>query len=88
MSKIIGVLGGGQLGKMLFEAGSPTNVSYVFLEKTNDCPASLVCSNQVLGSLQDSDQINVLASKADVFTYEIEHVNVNALASLEQQGKS
>ncbi len=86
MGKTIGVLGGGQLGKMLFEAGSPTNVSYVFLEKAKDCPASLVCSNQVLGSLQDSEQINVLASKADVLTYEIEHVNVEALTEIEKNG--
>lgn len=86
MGKTIGVLGGGQLGKMLFEAGSPSNVNYVFLEKAQDCPASLVCSNQVLGSLQDSEQINVLASKADVLTYEIEHVNVEALLELEKNG--
>ena len=86
MGKTIGVLGGGQLGKMLFEAGSPANVSYVFLEQTTDCPASLVCSNQVLGSLQDATQINVLAATADVLTYEIEHVNVAALAQLEKEG--
>ena len=86
MGKTIGVLGGGQLGKMLFEAGSPANVSYVFLEQTADCPASLVCSNQVLGSLQDATQINVLAASADVLTYEIEHVNVDALALLEKEG--
>ena len=88
MGKTIGVLGGGQLGKMLFEAGSPANVSYVFLEKTTDCPASLVCSNQVLGSLQDATQIKVLAASADVLTYEIEHVNVAALAKLEKEGTS
>ena len=88
MGKTIGVLGGGQLGKMLFEAGSPANVSYVFLEQTTDCPASLVCSNQVLGSLQDATQINVLAATADVLTYEIEHVNVAALAKLEKEGTS
>lgn len=86
MGKIIGVVGGGQLGKMLFEAGSPANVKYVFLEKTTDCPASLVCSNQVLGSLQDATQINILATTADVLTYEIEHVNADALALLEKEG--
>lgn len=87
MSKTIGVLGGGQLGKMLFEAGSPTNVKYVFLEKTSDCPATLVCKSQVLGSIQDTAKINELAQIADVLTYEIEHVNVEALANLEREGK-
>ena len=86
MKKTIGVLGGGQLGKMLFEAGSPTNVKYVFLEKSSDCPASLVCTNQIVGSLQDGNKINDLAKNSDVLTYEIEHVNVEALADLEKKG--
>ena len=86
MGKTIGVLGGGQLGKMLFEAGSPANVSYIFLEKTTDCPASLVCSNQVIGSLQDATQIKVLAATSDILTYEIEHVNADALTLIEKAG--
>ena len=56
MNKTIGVLGGGQLGKMLFEAGSPMNTKYVFLENTENCPASLVCQHQILGSLKDGDK--------------------------------
>ena len=86
MGKTIGVLGGGQLGKMLFEAGSPTNTSYVFLETNYECPASLVCKNQVIGSLQDEIKIKELGSLSDVVTYEIEHVNVEALLALEQSG--
>ena len=86
MGKTIGVLGGGQLGKMLFEAGSPTNTSYVFLETNYECPASLVCKNQVIGSLQDENKIKELSSLSDVVTYEIEHVNVEALLALEQSG--
>lgn len=87
MTKTIGVLGGGQLGKMLFEAGSPLNINFTFLEKSEGCPASLVCANQVLGSLQDPIKIDELAKNADVLTYEIEHVNVEALARLENEGK-
>ncbi len=87
MNKTIGVLGGGQLGKMLFEAGSPLNINFTFLEKSEGCPASLVCSNQVVGSLQDPIKINSLAKNADVLTYEIEHVNVEALEQLEREGK-
>jgi 5-(carboxyamino)imidazole ribonucleotide synthase len=86
MGKTIGVLGGGQLGKMLFEAGSSTNTSYVFLETNYECPASLVCKNQVIGSLQDEIKIKELGSLSDVVTYEIEHVNVEALLALEQSG--
>lgn len=86
MGKTIGVLGGGQLGKMLFEAGSPTNTSFTFLEKSKDCPARLVCQNQLVGSLQNAEDIQLLATKADVLTYEIEHVNVAALAQIEKDG--
>ena len=86
MGKTIGVLGGGQLGKMLFEAGSPMNTSYVFLEINNECPASLVCKNQVIGSLQDEIKIKELGGLSDVVTYEIEHVNVEALLTLEKSG--
>jgi 5-(carboxyamino)imidazole ribonucleotide synthase len=86
MDKTIGVLGGGQLGKMLFEAGSPMNTSYVFLETTAGCPASLVCKNQVLGSLQDEDKIIELSTLSTVLTYEIEHINVEALSKLKKQG--
>jgi len=88
MNKTIGVLGGGQLGKMLFEAGSPMNTNYVFLEKTENCPASLVCQHQILGSLKDANKINDLSSKSDVLTFEIEHVNVKALLDLEKKGQS
>ena len=87
MKKTIGVLGGGQLGKMLFEAGSPMNTNYVFLEKTENCPASLVCEHQILGSLNDEDKIKQLGDLSDVLTFEIEHVNVDALIELEQTGK-
>ncbi|PCJ65976.1 MAG: 5-(carboxyamino)imidazole ribonucleotide synthase [Bacteroidetes bacterium] len=86
MKKSIGVLGGGQLGKMLFEAGSPLNTSFVFLEKSKDCPASLVCNNQIVGSLFDAEKIEKLADKSEVLTYEIEHVNVDILYDLEKRG--
>ena len=82
----IGILGGGQLGKMLFEAGSPLNTTYCFLEASANCPASLVNQNQIIGSLLDATKITELASLASVVSYEIEHVNVEALERLENQG--
>lgn len=87
MQKTIGILGGGQLGKMLFESGSPLNISYTFLEGKAGCPASLVCKDQIIGSLQDANKIGTLAEKSDVLSFEIEHVNVDALKELEKQGK-
>jgi len=87
MRQTIGVLGGGQLGKMLFEAGSPLNTPYVFLEKSKDCPASKVCSNQLVGTLQDSQSIRSLSQQVDILTFEIEHVNVVVLEELVKEGK-
>jgi 5-(carboxyamino)imidazole ribonucleotide synthase len=87
LSKTIGILGGGQLGKMLFEAGSPLNLKYVFLEKSVDCPAGLVNQNQVVGDLKDAEKVKELAANADVVSYEIEHVNTEALLELEAEGK-
>lgn len=83
----IGVIGGGQLGKMLMEAGSRLNLKYTFLEKNSACPASLVCKNQVIGTLFEEDKILEVASLSDVITYEIEHVNVDTLAKVEASGK-
>lgn len=77
----IGILGGGQLGKMLMESFSPTNARYTFLEVSEDCPARLVCSNQIKGSLYDVSAIEELSKQSDVLTYEIEHVNIEALKS-------
>jgi len=57
------------------------------LEKTENCPASLVCQHQILGSLKDANKINDLSSKSDVLTFEIEHVNVEALLNLEKKGQ-
>ena len=83
----IGILGGGQLGKMLFEAGSPLNNRYKFLESSANCPASLVCKNQVIGSLMDAEKIAELATDCDVISYEIEHVNIDALSKLEENNQ-
>lgn len=78
----IGILGGGQLGKMLIESFSPLNVHYTVLENDANCPSSLVCNNLIQGSLYDKDGIERLASASDVLTFEIEHVDVQTLKSL------
>lgn len=83
----IGILGGGQLGKMLIEASRPWNIENVVLENDAQCPASLVANKVIVGSLYDAEKIKELASECDVITYEIEHVNVAALSEVEQMGK-
>ncbi|KIY52142.1 phosphoribosylaminoimidazole carboxylase [Fistulina hepatica ATCC 64428] len=76
----VGVLGGGQLGRMLGEAASRLNIRLVVLDE-GDSPAKQILAHDahIDGSFQDASKIAELASKVDAMTIEIEHVNVNAL---------
>jgi 5-(carboxyamino)imidazole ribonucleotide synthase len=67
----LGVVGGGQLGRMLAEAAAPLGVEVVVLDPTPDCPAS-VAADQVVGSFDDPEGVAELAARCDVLTYEIE----------------
>jgi 5-(carboxyamino)imidazole ribonucleotide synthase len=67
----LGVVGGGQLGRMLAEAASPLGVDVVVLDPTAECPAS-VTADQVVGSFDDPEGVAELATRCDVLTYEIE----------------
>lgn len=82
----IGVIGGGQLGKMLIESTQPMNVEYNILEASSDCPSFRYATEFIEGSLMDADKIKELAAISDVLTYEIEHVNVQTLKELEANG--
>jgi len=84
--KKIGILGGGQLGKMLIEASRPWNINNTILEADLNCPAALVADKVILGNLYDADKIREIASEVDVLTYEIEHVNTDVLLALEAEG--
>ncbi len=82
----IGIIGGGQLGLMLGEAARKLGIhSVTVLDPMPNCPASVV-AEQIEGSLKDADALRQLVERADVLTYEIEHINTQALAELEEQG--
>ncbi len=82
----IGIIGGGQLGKMLIESAKPWNVEFNILEASKDCPCFEYASTFIEGSLMDDEKIKELAAISDVITYEIEHVGVETLKFLEQNG--
>ncbi|TNE81997.1 MAG: 5-(carboxyamino)imidazole ribonucleotide synthase [Bacteroidetes bacterium] len=86
LRKHIGIIGGGQLGKMLIEAAQPWNTFFHILESSDDAPASRIADSQIVGTLTDDAKIRELASKTEVLTYEIEHVGVETLKDLEDQG--
>ena len=75
----IGVVGGGQLGRMLAEAASPLGVEVIVLDPTPDCPAAGVARDQLVGAFDDEERIRDLAERADVLTFEIELADQDAL---------
>ncbi|SAM07639.1 hypothetical protein [Absidia glauca] len=87
-SQKVGILGGGQLGRMMVEAGSRLNLQVVILDSPLDAPAKQIESTQqhIAGAFNDETKIRELADKVDVLTVEIEHVNAGVLASLEKAG--
>ncbi|KAG7716791.1 hypothetical protein KL949_003290 [Ogataea haglerorum] len=86
-SKVVGILGGGQLGRMMVEAASRLNIKTVILENGADSPAKQINSSaeHIDGSFNDEAAIRRLAEKCDVLTVEIEHVDVDALKKVQEQ---
>uniref|UniRef100_M8BGB9 phosphoribosylaminoimidazole carboxylase n=1 Tax=Aegilops tauschii TaxID=37682 RepID=M8BGB9_AEGTA len=84
--RVVGVLGGGQLGKMLCQAASQMGIKVAILDPLKDCPANSVCHEHVVGSFNDGDAVREFAKRCDVLTVEIEHVDAVALEKLEKQG--
>ncbi|MCJ1243597.1 phosphoribosylaminoimidazole carboxylase ade2 [Trapelia coarctata] len=83
MDRTVGVLGGGQLGRMLTEAANRLNIKVVTLD-AEGAPAKQINSatNHVNGSFTDPQAIRKLAQQCDVLTVEIEHVDTNVLEEL------
>ena len=83
----IGILGGGQLGKMLYQSVSTLHASVYIMEKDPDCPAAGICPNFVLGDITRYADVVAFGENVDVITIEIENVNIEALEFLEKSGK-
>ena len=86
MGKILGIIGGGQLGMMLTEAAKnmPLDISKIIvLDPTENCPASKVGAEQIVADLKDESSIRELAERSDIITYEIESGNSTVLKKLE-----
>lgn len=90
MAKILGIIGGGQLGMMLTEAVEklPNEISDVIvLDPTENCPASQVGAKQIVADFKDENAIKELASKSDIITYEIESGNSDVLKSVQKDAE-
>ncbi len=84
-SVTVGVLGGGQLGKMLALAGTPLGERFVFLDPTAESPAGHV-SDLVVGAYDDRAALEELAARCEIVTYEFESVPAAAVRTLEELG--
>ncbi|MCC6762726.1 MAG: 5-(carboxyamino)imidazole ribonucleotide synthase [Chitinophagaceae bacterium] len=84
--KKVGILGGGQLGRMLLQDAANYPVETFVLENDPNCPAAHLCQHFVLGNIKDYDTVLAFGRQVDVITIEIEAVNVDALEQLEKEG--
>ncbi len=83
----LGILGGGQLGKMLTLAAAPWDIHVSCLDSSSDAPASTVCHSFVLGDLKNYDDVLKFGEALDIITIESDHANVEALKELKARGK-
>ncbi len=83
-AQTIGIIGGGQLGRMLAMAAARLNFHTVILEPQTDCPAAQVANRQIVAAYDDPAALAELASSCDVVTYEFENVPVSAAELLAQ----
>lgn len=82
----LGILGGGQLGRMLIQQAINYNVTVKVLDPDREAPCRKLCDEFVVGSLGDYETVYNFGKKVDLLTIEIEKVNVDALEALEKEG--
>lgn len=83
----LGILGGGQLGRMLIQEAINYNLTTLVLDPDTDAPCKHLANYFECGSITDFDTVYNFGKKADIITIEIEKVNIEALEQLEKEGK-
>ena len=86
IKKKIGIIGGGQLGKMMILEAKRLGFFVAVLDPANDCPASSISDVHIVSGFDAPEGYFELANQADVITYEFEHINTDALEILEKSG--
>lgn len=82
----VGILGGGQLGRMFIQNAINYNTNIKVLDPDQDAPCKHLCDKFVVGSLTDFDTVYKFGKQTDLLTIEIEKVNIEALQQLEEEG--
>ena len=84
--KTLGILGGGQLGKMLLYTTRKWDIKTHVLDPSEVAPSKIACDYFEVGDFKDYQTVYEFGKKVDVLTFEIEHVNLDALKQLEKEG--
>ncbi len=86
--KTIGIIGGGQLGRMLTLAAKSLGFRVLVVDPSPNCPASQVGAEEITAGLYDTDALLELADRSDYITIEIEHIDVDVLKRISASGKA
>ena len=82
----LGIIAGGQLGKMLIQEASKWDIITYVLDQDENCPARTIASHFVKGSNTDFESVYQFGKMVDLLTYEIENINIEALKKLKSEG--
>ncbi|WP_204346345.1 5-(carboxyamino)imidazole ribonucleotide synthase [Psychroserpens algicola] len=82
----LGILGGGQLGKMMLYSTRKFDITTHVMDASDEAPCKIACNHFTLGDLMDFDAVYNFGKHVDLLTFEIENVNVDALEKLEKEG--
>lgn len=85
--KTLGILGGGQLGRMVIQSAISYNIDIHILDPDPNAPCKSICQKFVNGSLNDFETVYAFGQDCDIVTIEIENVNTEALQKLADEGK-
>lgn len=83
----LGILGGGQLGRMLIQKAIDFNISTFVMDPDQDAPCRDLCTGFRVGNFKNFEEVMAFGESMDIITVEIEHVSVDALDELERMGK-
>ncbi|NMA90930.1 MAG: 5-(carboxyamino)imidazole ribonucleotide synthase [Amphibacillus sp.] len=86
IGKTIGIIGGGQLGRMMATTARHMGYQLIILDPTPDCPAAQLADHQIVAPYDNLNAIKQLAEQVDLVTYEFENVDLNTARYLEARG--
>ncbi|WDE95988.1 5-(carboxyamino)imidazole ribonucleotide synthase [Lentisphaera profundi] len=84
--KTIGIIGGGQLGRMMTQAAKKMGFHVIVLDPGENSPAGQVADSQIIGSWNDPESLKKIVEETDICTYDLEHVDTKVLIELADQG--